>query len=207
MLGEFLRAVMKSYLSNFSLSPMYLLIMSELLNGKKLALHIVAHAYAINVLPVPGGPYRRIPFHGFRIPLKMDGNLVGKIIDSFKAYFAESNPATSSHLTFGFCFIIISEIFYSSKFYAVIGYLTPTIDSFIFFASILSSLSLTTMLSRNYLSCSVFKILRRISTPSRNMLYPFFYSSNVYALLYYSLPSFTNYIILLMVSLLFIIID
>ena len=61
---------------------------------------------AKKVLPVPGGPYNKIPFQGYLIPTKISGNLVGKIMASYKAYFACSKPATSSHLTFGFSLTI-----------------------------------------------------------------------------------------------------
>jgi len=31
----------------------------------------VAQALAMNVFPVPGGPYKRIPFHGFLEPVNI----------------------------------------------------------------------------------------------------------------------------------------
>ena len=62
----------------------------------------MAQAFAKKVLPVPGGPYNRIPFHGFLLPVKISGNLIGRITAYFKAFFAFSKPETSSHLTFGF---------------------------------------------------------------------------------------------------------
>ena len=79
-----------------------LLIKSEEETEKNVPYAYVAHALAKKVLPVPGGPYIRIPFHGFLLPVKIYGNLIGRITAYFKAFFAFSNPETSSHLTFGF---------------------------------------------------------------------------------------------------------
>lgn len=64
---------------------------------------------AKNVLPVPGGPYIKIPFQGLRLPVKISGNLIGRITASFKEFFAFYNPDTSSHFTFGFSVTIASE--------------------------------------------------------------------------------------------------
>jgi hypothetical protein len=61
----------------------------------------VATAFAKYDLPVPGGPYKSIPFQGCRFPTKRCGNLIGKMTASFRASFAASNPATSSHFMFG----------------------------------------------------------------------------------------------------------
>lgn len=108
----FFLAVSNSYFKIFSLSPMYLEIISDELMEKNFKLHIVAHALAKNVFPVPDGPYKRIPLHGFLIPSKIDGNLMGKIKVSFKIYLAFYKPAISSHLTLGFSRSIISENFY-----------------------------------------------------------------------------------------------
>jgi hypothetical protein len=43
---------------------------------------------AKKVLPVPGGPYNKIPFHGFLAPVKIYGNLIGSMTASFKAFLA-----------------------------------------------------------------------------------------------------------------------
>jgi hypothetical protein len=69
----------------------------------------VAHALAIKVFPVPGGPYKRIPFQGFLDPTKIYGNLNGMITASFNAYFAFLRPATSYHLTLGFSLTIAAS--------------------------------------------------------------------------------------------------
>lgn len=50
---------------------------SELLTEKNVASASVAHAFAKNVFPVPGGPYSKIPFQGYLFPTKSSGNRVG----------------------------------------------------------------------------------------------------------------------------------
>jgi hypothetical protein len=47
-----------------------------------------AIALAKRVLPVPGGPYKSTPFHGFLTPVKISGYKSGQITASSKAYFA-----------------------------------------------------------------------------------------------------------------------
>lgn len=108
--GFFSLALLNKALINFSLSPTYLLIRSEDETEKKVPSAYVAHAFARKVLPVPGGPYRRIPFHGLRLPVKIYLNLMGKMTASFSAFLAFSNPETSSHLTLGFSVTMASLI-------------------------------------------------------------------------------------------------
>ena len=95
-------AILNNVLIDLADSPTNFDIKSEELTEKKVASAYVAHAFAKNVLPVPGGPYKRIPFQGFLNPTKISGNLVGSIIASCNCFLAYSRPATSSHLTFGF---------------------------------------------------------------------------------------------------------
>ena len=57
-------AILNRVFISFSDSPTYLLIKSLEDTEKNVALHSVAHAFAKKVLPVPGGPYNKIPFHG-----------------------------------------------------------------------------------------------------------------------------------------------
>lgn len=85
----------------FSESPCHLLTKSLELILKKVLCASVATAFARYDLPVPGGPYNRMPFHGLRIPVKRVGNFSGKITASFNDAFAPSKPAISSHLTLG----------------------------------------------------------------------------------------------------------
>jgi hypothetical protein len=62
----------------------------------------VATAFANIVLPVPGGPKSKTPFHGRLIPLKYWGIYRGKRTASYKIFFASSNSAMSLKLTYGF---------------------------------------------------------------------------------------------------------
>lgn len=65
---------------------------------KKVVLHSVATALARRVLPVPGGPCKRIPRQGRRIPVKRKGNLRGNCTASTSNRFASSNSIMSSNL-------------------------------------------------------------------------------------------------------------
>lgn len=89
---------MSKYLS---LSPIHLLTKSLDDTLKNVLFASVATALARKLLPVPGGPYIRIPRHGVRLPVKSCGCLIGRITASFKASLGFSRPATSSQLTFG----------------------------------------------------------------------------------------------------------
>jgi hypothetical protein len=73
---------------SLSLSPTNFETKSEQDTEKKVPSASVAHALARKVLPVPGGPYIRIPFHGLRDPQKIWGNLIGRITASDRAAFA-----------------------------------------------------------------------------------------------------------------------
>ena len=48
-----------------------MLIKSDEETEKKVPSASVAQALAKNVLPVPGGPYNKIPFHGFLLPVQI----------------------------------------------------------------------------------------------------------------------------------------
>lgn len=68
---------------------------------------------AMKVLPVPGGPYNKIPFQGFLEPVNIYGNRKGIITAYFNAYLALYRPATSSQVTFGFYLTTIpSRLFF-----------------------------------------------------------------------------------------------
>lgn len=60
--------VWKRIRTSFSDSPLNFDVSVEEVTLKKVLLHSVATALANNVLPVPGGPTKRTPFHGLRIP-------------------------------------------------------------------------------------------------------------------------------------------
>jgi len=57
-------AMLNSYLMSRSDSPIHLLTKSEDEIEKKVPSHSVAQALARKDLPVPGGPYKRIPLQG-----------------------------------------------------------------------------------------------------------------------------------------------
>mmetsp|Transcript_14463 Transcript_14463/g.14522 ORF Transcript_14463/g.14522 Transcript_14463/m.14522 type:complete len:212 (+) Transcript_14463:486-1121(+) len=99
-------AISKSDLTSLSDSPMNLLTKSLEETEKKVPSHSVAHALARKDLPVPGGPYSKIPFQGVRLPTKSSGNRDGKMTASCKTCLALASPATSVHLTLGFSVII-----------------------------------------------------------------------------------------------------
>ena len=56
----------KSTRTNFSESPLHLLTRVEAEILKNVVSHSDATALANNVLPVPGGPWRRMPFQGLK---------------------------------------------------------------------------------------------------------------------------------------------
>merc|ERR1719357_330712 len=112
MLGFCSLAISNKFLTNFSLSPNHLDTRSLLDTEKKVELFAsVATALARYDLPVPGGPNKRMPRHGFLFPVKRCGNLIGRITASFNASFAASRPATSLHLILGFSITIASLSF------------------------------------------------------------------------------------------------
>ena len=65
--------MLKSARMSRSLSPTHLdmRVLADTL--KKVDWHSEATAFASMVLPLPGGPYRRIPLVGSRIPEKISG--------------------------------------------------------------------------------------------------------------------------------------
>lgn len=71
--GAWCLASSNSTRTSFSESPRHLLMMllAEML--KKVVLHSVATALASSVLPVPGGPCSRMPFHGVSSPAGGEG--------------------------------------------------------------------------------------------------------------------------------------
>jgi len=65
---------------------------------KNVVLHSVATALASSVLPVPGGPWSRIPLQGRRIPVNSAGNFNGNWIASASKRLASSRPVMSEKL-------------------------------------------------------------------------------------------------------------
>ena len=66
--GAYNLAIANKVFINFSDSPIHLLIKDDALILKKVHLHSVATALASIVLPLPGGPYSKIPVSGLLIP-------------------------------------------------------------------------------------------------------------------------------------------
>lgn len=95
---------------SLSPSPIHLEVKVEALTLKKVDLHSEAIALASIVLPFPGGPYSRIPLAGDKMPLKMSGLRVGRIMVSLITLFTSSRPLMSSNLMFGDLSKIVSSI-------------------------------------------------------------------------------------------------
>lgn len=98
-LGCFALAIANKVFTSFSLSPTHLLVIELALMLKNVACASLAIARPIIVLPVPGGPKRRIPFGGARKPVKMSGRSIGQTIISCIIFFANPKPAIWDHST------------------------------------------------------------------------------------------------------------
>ena len=68
MEGALSRAMLNSWLTSFSLSPIHLDTRSLEDTAKNVLSASVATAFARYDLPVPGGPYSRKPLHALRLP-------------------------------------------------------------------------------------------------------------------------------------------
>ena len=88
--------------TSFSESPFHFEARDEADTLKKVVLPCVATALASIVLPVPGGPNMRMPFHGRRMPLKKAGMRMGSSTASCSSFFVSSRSAMSSNCTCGF---------------------------------------------------------------------------------------------------------
>mmetsp|Transcript_2457 Transcript_2457/g.3596 ORF Transcript_2457/g.3596 Transcript_2457/m.3596 type:complete len:205 (-) Transcript_2457:612-1226(-) len=82
ILGDFFRATKKRFFTNFSLSPWNFERRLEDEHDMKVESASVATALARWLLPVPGGPNRRMPRHGFSFPTKRFGNFTGRMTAS-----------------------------------------------------------------------------------------------------------------------------
>lgn len=116
--GFLSRAILNNYLINFSDSPIHLLTKSADETEKKVPSHSVAQALARKDLPVPGGPYNKIPLQGWRVSSKSCGKRMGKMTASLRPSLAPSRPDTSDHLTLGFSVTITSDKASASFFYS-----------------------------------------------------------------------------------------
>ena len=94
MEGAFSRASENSWLTSFSDSPSHLETRSLEETLKKVLSASVATALARYDLPVPGGPYSRMPLQGFRLPGGQQQGTLGF------AYYSEpiSQPPMSGAL-------------------------------------------------------------------------------------------------------------
>ena len=81
-LGAFARATAKSAFTSRSPSPIHLDMSDDAEIEKKVELAAEAIAFAMSVLPVPGGPKRSRPFGGWRAPWKMSGRIRGRTVIS-----------------------------------------------------------------------------------------------------------------------------
>ena len=100
--GDAALAFLKVSLTAFSLSPTHLERNSGPFTEIKLTSLSWASALANNVLPVPGGPYSKIPLGGFEFKcVYSSGYFKGHSIISLNCNLASSKPPTSSHVSLG----------------------------------------------------------------------------------------------------------
>ena len=121
ILGDSFLALSKIILTLFAPTPTYFSTNSEPLEYMKVAFASPATAFAINVLPVPGGPYSNIPRGTLASIDLYFSSLFKKSMTSIRSSLISSRPATSSK---PIC-ILGSSVFFFSK-YAVV----PTLSSF-----------------------------------------------------------------------------
>ena len=100
--GAELVALLKSYLTAFSLSPTYLFNNSGPLIEMKLALDSLDTARATRVFPQPGGPYKRTPAGAERpIYLNLPGFKMGSTILMRSSSRIALSAPTSLHVVVG----------------------------------------------------------------------------------------------------------
>mmetsp|Transcript_31891 Transcript_31891/g.73267 ORF Transcript_31891/g.73267 Transcript_31891/m.73267 type:complete len:418 (-) Transcript_31891:59-1312(-) len=92
-------ATEKRVRTNFSPSPIHLLVNEELEMAKNVASLSCAIAFPMSVLPVPGGPNRSRPFGPRRKPVKRSGRFMGQQTSSCTVCLASSKPAISRKVT------------------------------------------------------------------------------------------------------------
>ena len=66
----------------------------------------MATDFANIVFPVPGGPNKSTPLHGYSIPVNKCGYFKGNDTAYFSNLLASSKPTISENFTFGFSTII-----------------------------------------------------------------------------------------------------
>ena len=97
--GARLRASSKSLRILAAPSPTNISTKADALWEKKRAPDSPATPFASSVLPVPGGPYRRMPFGTLAPSCSNRFGSLRKSITSCSSAFASVTPATSSRLT------------------------------------------------------------------------------------------------------------
>mmetsp|Transcript_46317 Transcript_46317/g.140308 ORF Transcript_46317/g.140308 Transcript_46317/m.140308 type:complete len:210 (+) Transcript_46317:656-1285(+) len=90
-------AIRNRVLTNFSPSPCHLEVREEDVAAKRTQQDSFATAFTSMVLPVPGGPYSRIPRGAVLSPVYRSGRRRGKIAASCMLCLASRNPAISPH--------------------------------------------------------------------------------------------------------------
>mmetsp|Transcript_66018 Transcript_66018/g.159277 ORF Transcript_66018/g.159277 Transcript_66018/m.159277 type:complete len:209 (-) Transcript_66018:557-1183(-) len=103
MAGCFSLASLKASRTSLAPSPMNICTSCGPASFRKHALVEAAHARAIRVLPVPGGPYIRQPLGGL-MPMLMKRSLcvMGSTIASTSSWIWSSHPPTSLNSSVGF---------------------------------------------------------------------------------------------------------
>mmetsp|Transcript_16359 Transcript_16359/g.51995 ORF Transcript_16359/g.51995 Transcript_16359/m.51995 type:complete len:362 (+) Transcript_16359:415-1500(+) len=99
MEGARWRASANKQCTRRSLSPRHFEMSVEALQLKNVDPFMPATALASIVLPVPGGPNSRTPFHGSRIPVKNSGTSSGSATASFSSRLASASDAMSAKVT------------------------------------------------------------------------------------------------------------
>ena len=94
--GAFSFASANASRTNLAPSPMNICTKSGPASFKYAALVCAAHARAMSVLPVPGGPYNKTPF-GARMPsvLNFSACVIGSTTASRNSWICLSNPPMS----------------------------------------------------------------------------------------------------------------
>lgn len=97
MAGLDFLAASNTFLNVFSDSPTNLFTIDPADSPKKVHPDYLARALVMNVLPLPGGPYRRMPRGGDRIPSNKSGLFCGMMTASYNIYFKSLIPMISEN--------------------------------------------------------------------------------------------------------------
>jgi hypothetical protein len=94
-------AISNKILTIFYDSPLHFDAKDDAVTLKKVVAPLEATALARSVLPVPGGPNKRTPFHALLFPVKSSGKFKGSKTASSRISLALLNSAISSNVMFG----------------------------------------------------------------------------------------------------------